>query len=197
MGCQCCCCCPLRRRGEERRGGRGYTSDVKPRCILEAPPVRNTIQHVLLDSDARRISTLFSAKNTVSVPELAASDGRSHDGAGELHTRDPRERGLLCARTGSAQLSSALTFIDRVPFTTHVLVLSADLEQIKEVCGGGADLDEVFIVRGDGVGQRVHCELRWALWFISVSQSVRQSGSQLAVLPRITRIGKKERKIPP
>lgn len=65
---------------------------------------------------------------------------------------------------------------DRNRRNTNVLVFPCDLEEIEEVCCRGADLDEVFVMRGDQVGQRGHHEVERAL-FIWPVQSVNQLGA--------------------
>lgn len=59
-----------------------------------------------------------------------------------------------------------------------MLVLPRDLEEIEEVCCRGADLDEVFVVRRNRVGQRGHHEVERALFSRSVGQPPTQPGTE-------------------
>lgn len=45
-----------------------------------------------------------------------------------------------------------------------VLVFAADLEQVEEVCGAGADANEVLVCRGSWVGDGGYDEVSWALF---------------------------------
>lgn len=49
-----------------------------------------------------------------------------------------------------------------------VLVLAPDLEQVVEVCRGGMDLNEVFMIFGRGIRQVGHLEVLRALSLPSV-----------------------------
>lgn len=125
-------------------GGGEYTSDVEPRCILKAPSIRNTVEHLLLHTYPRRIGSLFRAEYTIPFSELAARR-RDHNGTCELHTRDPWEGGLLWV--------FSLGIGERRGVGTNMLILPPDLQKVEKVCSSGADLDEVFIVLGLGVGE--------------------------------------------
>lgn len=61
---------------------------------------------------------------------------------------------------------------------TNSLVFPRDLEEIEEVCCRSADLDEVFVVRRNRVGQRGHHEVERALFSRSVGQPPTQPGAE-------------------
>lgn len=58
------------------------------------------------------------------------------------------------------------------------MVLPCDLEEIEEVCCRGADFDEVFVMRGDRIGQRGHHEVERALFIRPVSSAYTRLGKE-------------------
>lgn len=121
----------------------GRCSYEHARCFSKAPSFRHGLQSLLCARNMSRISTLTCAKDLIAdlVQRRTATwqrRGSLRDYARELGTGDPWKRRL-------------------------VLVFAANLQQVEEIGCGCVDDNQVLVVFGSGVWERLHLEVFWAL----------------------------------
>lgn len=103
--------------------------DEETCCIEEIPSGGKRLDLGFCAADAGCVAALGGAEDGVAGAEFwgGGRRGAGEDYAGEFCSGCPGEGGLM-------------------------LVFSADLEEVEEVCGAGFDGDEVLVCCGDGVG---------------------------------------------
>lgn len=145
-------------RNETRIAGR--RGDKKARRVEEAPALWHRPQALLSAGNMSSVAALAGAEDLVTglvLGLLAAGERcrRLQNDARKLGAGNPRQRRL-------------------------VLVLAADLEQVKEVGGRGVNSNQVLIGLGRRSGQLNDLELFWAL---DTTMSMVLCAAQVVSLP--------------